>query len=83
MAHIRQSRPDSGLDLQVKVLTTCSVVPSSLGSSTIKGSGYRGISLIRNCLLLGTYSRPVPRALGWSWGGGVSYERGTPVVSRD
>ena len=32
MAHIRQSRPDSGLDLLVKVLKPCSVVPSSLGS---------------------------------------------------
>jgi len=32
MAHTRQSRPDSGLDFQVKVLTTFRVVPSSLGS---------------------------------------------------
>ena len=30
---------------------------------------YRGISLIRNRLLLGPYSSPVPRGLGWSWGG--------------
>ena len=27
---------------------------------------YRGTSLIRNCLLLGPYSRPVPRGLWWS-----------------
>ena len=27
MAHVGQSRPDSGLGFQVKVLTPCSVVP--------------------------------------------------------
>ena len=32
-AHIRQSRPDSGLDLHLKVLKTFQVVPFSLGSS--------------------------------------------------
>jgi hypothetical protein len=31
LAHIRQSRPDSGLGFQVKVLQTFQVVPSSLG----------------------------------------------------
>jgi len=31
VAHIRQSRPDPGLDFQVKVLTTFLCVPSSLG----------------------------------------------------
>ena len=31
MAHIRQSRPDSGLDFQVKILKTFKVDPSSLG----------------------------------------------------
>ena len=30
---------------------------------------------------LGPYSRPMPRALWWSWGVGLSYERGTPVLS--
>ena len=29
----------------------------------------RGTSLIRNCLLLGSYSRPMPRTLQWSSGG--------------
>ena len=29
----------------------------------------RGTSLIRNRLLLGTYSSHVSRGLGWSWGG--------------
>jgi len=33
MAHIRQSRPDSGLASQVKVLKTIYGVPSSLGSA--------------------------------------------------
>jgi len=32
MAHIRQSRPDSGLGFHVKVVETFNVVPSSLGS---------------------------------------------------
>jgi len=32
MAHIRQSRPDSGLGFRVKVLKIFQVVPSSLGS---------------------------------------------------
>ena len=31
---------------------------------------YRGNSLKRNCLLLGTYSRTILRVLWWSWGGG-------------
>jgi hypothetical protein len=30
---------------------------------------------------LGPYSRPMHRALWWSWGGAVVYERGTPVGS--
>ena len=31
---------------------------------------YRGTSLIKNCHSLGPYSRTIPRALQWSWGGG-------------
>ena len=31
---------------------------------------HRGTSLIINCLPLGPYSRPMPRALEWSQGGG-------------
>ena len=34
MAHMRQSRPDSGLGVQVKVLEAFQVVPSLLGSGT-------------------------------------------------
>ena len=33
-------------------------------------SMYRGTSLIRNSAPLGPYRRPMPRALGWSKGGG-------------
>ena len=36
MAHTRQSRPDSGLGLQVKVLKTREVVPSWLDSGTLR-----------------------------------------------
>ena len=40
---------------------------------------YRGASLIRNCLLLGPYSRPMPRALRCSWGGGQFLMREVPL----
>ena len=32
LAHVRQSRPDSGFSCQVKALDTVYVIPSSLGS---------------------------------------------------
>ena len=32
---------------------------------------YRGTSLIRNRRSIGPYSRPIPRALGWSYGVGI------------
>ena len=39
----------------------------------------RGTSLIRNSSPLGPYSRTIPRALWWAWGGGAfSYERDAP-----
>ena len=41
---------------------------------------YRGTSRIRNRLLLGPYRRPLLRALRWSYGGGISYGPGTPVI---
>ena len=35
---------------------------------------------MRNNPLLGPYSRTMSRAMWWPWGGGgVSYERGTPI----
>ena len=40
---------------------------------------YMGSSPIRNCFLLGPYSRTMPRALRWSWRGAVSHERGSHV----
>ena len=42
------------------------------------------LSLVMRHTPLGTYSRPRPRALRWSWGGGAtaSYERGTPSMAR-
>jgi len=36
---------------------------------TSRPGQYMDTSLIRNCLLLGPYSRTMSRALGWSWGG--------------
>ena len=49
------------------------------------GGGFRswGNSLIRKFPPLGPYRSPMPRALWWSWGGGVSHERGTPVGGGD
>ena len=48
---------------------------------TAPGWSYRSTSLIRNTPLLGTYSRTLPRVLGWSYGGrAVSYGRGTAVL---
>ena len=41
---------------------------------------YRGTSLIRKRRPVGPYSRTMPWALWKSWGGAVSYDRGTPVL---
>jgi len=40
MAHISQSRPDSSLGFQVKVLNTFEVVPSSVGPDTAPASAF-------------------------------------------
>jgi len=48
MAHVRQSRLDSGLDFQVKVFKTFSGVPSSLESGRAhrrRGSRVSGLEL--------------------------------------
>ena len=45
------------------------------------GRAYRGPSR-RKRPALGPYSGPMPRALGWSGGMVILYERGTPVVIR-
>ena len=45
---------------------------------------YRATFLMRNRTPQGPYSRPTPRALRLSYGGGAfSYERGTPVGARN
>ena len=41
----------------------------------------RGTSLIRNCLLLGPYSRTMPRALRLSWVGGQFLMSEVPLYS--
>ena len=40
MEHVRQSRPDSGLGVQTKVLDTFYVVPSSLGRRDLRGGDH-------------------------------------------
>jgi len=68
----------------LELLTSCTAAaPAAVGWS-LSGRGaartYRGTSLIRNRAPLGPYSRIMPMALLWPYGGGaVSYERGTPV----
>jgi len=42
MAHVRQARPDYGLDSQLKVLKAFQVVPSSLGSGGLRVEGPGG-----------------------------------------
>ena len=44
---------------------------------------YRGTSLTRKRTPIGSYRKPMLRALWCSEGGGVSYERGTPVAVTD
>jgi hypothetical protein len=47
MAHVRQSRPDSGLGFEVKVLKTLQVVPSTLAS----GLGIKNVQRLRGGLV--------------------------------
>ena len=42
----------------------------------------QGTSLMRKRYLVGPYGNVMHRALGWSWGGCVPFERGTPVPTR-
>ena len=48
MAHIRQSRPDSGLDFQVEILKRIEVVPSSLGSGGLLSLHQRDTGIPRS-----------------------------------
>jgi hypothetical protein len=47
----------------------------------LRGNGRRGTSLIRNCHLLGPYSRLMPRALWWSGGEGLFRMSEVPPVA--
>ena len=55
------------------------IPPVSASSGGRENPAYRGTLLIRNCLSLGPYSRPVPRALRWSLGGGHFFMREVPL----
>ena len=72
MAHIRESRPDTGLDFEVQVLTIFQVV-SVLGSGLTLSTRIALASYItgvprlsRKSPTLGPYGRTMPRALWWS-----------------
>jgi len=68
MAHIRQSRPDSGLNFQVpRQEETPRAAAERHGDQRVR---YRGTSLIRNRHPAGPYSRTRSRLLWRSWGGG-------------
>ena len=58
-----------------------STVDVTVPSDAVACSTCRGTSLIKNCLLLEPYSRPLPRALQKSVRGAASHERGTPVMA--
>ena len=67
-----------------KTVETASVLTPTLGGKPGKaataGAECRGTSLIRKRHPLGPYSRPTPRALRWSYGGGV-FLREVPLYS--
>ena len=54
--------------------------PCSPGGCAATRFCYRGILLIRNRQPVEYYNRTMPRLLWRSWGGGGSYEQGTPVA---
>jgi len=57
----------------IRVVLLFRLFPRSFGirsSWYVSRQRYRGTSLKINILLLGPYSRPMPRALRWSYGGG-------------
>ena len=61
LAHIRQSRPDSGLGFQVKFLTTFYGVPSSLES----GCWVRNVQRFRGGLVFKAHRLVYHSTLGW------------------
>ena len=56
IAHIGQSRPDSGLDFQIKVLDTFEVVPPTLGSTHPQSAPTRWVALSDPAPLGGLFS---------------------------
>jgi len=58
-----------GFGFRLRSFETISQPPVPSGSGPTHTVDYRGTSLIRNRHTLGTYSRPMPRALWWSQGG--------------
>ena len=53
---------------------------ASTPSSPIAQVLYRGAFLIRNNASLGLYSRTMPRALRWSWRGGLFLMSEVPLL---
>ena len=55
----------------VFIRTHLSKICTKITSHVFQDVTYRGTSLLRNCFPLGPYSRPIPKVLWWSWGGGA------------
>ena len=63
------------IEVSLRVRQAALMVAEFCGGSVLvvqdhNGGEYRVTLPIRNCLPLGSYSRPMPRALRWSKGGG-------------
>ena len=56
-----------------------SLVRNPYKRNSLVRNPYMRISLVRNCLLLGPCSRTIPRALWWSWGGGLFLMSDVPL----
>jgi len=68
VAHIRQSRPDSGLGFQVKVLDTLQGVPSSLGSGPERmGPAFRPRNVDRISVFEALLDKPALGLGGLNW----------------
>jgi hypothetical protein len=78
MAQIRQSRPDSGLGFNVKVLETFQVVPFSRVPRRARPDlpGLQGYLVHKNP----PPRRTLPRVLRWSWRGGLFLMSEVPHV---
>ena len=67
---VRGAEEVGGLDVAVHERGLAVVEEVERGAELHAPAGDRGTSLVRNCKLLGPYSRTVPRALRWFKGGG-------------